>query len=63
MAEGSGSRTHQTRRAHLAEFEVRALHRDTIPFRFVTLPALLLHLRLLCCCANQASFSIHQKSA
>lgn len=44
MAEGSGSRTHQTHHVHLAGFEVRALHRDTIPFRFVVLPVLLLHL-------------------
>ena len=35
LAEGSGSRTHQTRQARLAGFEVRALHRDTIPFRFL----------------------------
>ena len=32
MAEGYGSRTHQARVAHLTGFEVRALHREAIPF-------------------------------
>lgn len=32
-AEGHGSRTHQTRLAHLTGFEDRALHRETRPFQ------------------------------